>query len=146
MNKFKSDQRDVTLDTFKQIFDLCYEIPGDIQQLFSSIWNLTNAHDIVSKELISEALQQIFTQELKAYETVLNIISGQQLKVLTGIARLGGVGVLSGTFLKQSGIAQSSTIQTAIKRLINLKILFYTEQQYRFTNPFFRAWLLHRKL
>ena len=46
---------------------------------------------------------------------------------------------------KLGGVAVSS-IKKAIERLMALKIVFYIEGEYRFTNPFFRAWLLYKKL
>jgi len=83
------------------------------------------------------------------YETVRKtekgrIISGQQLKFLTGLARIGGYTPTSSQFLKQSGIPQASSAQAALKRLLDLKILFHYEKDYRFVNPFFRAWLLYK--
>ena len=80
------------------------------------------------------------------YETVLKIISGQQLKFLTGLARMGGHTPTSSQFLKQSGINQASSAQAALKRLLDLKIIFYYENEYRFVNPFFRTWLLYKNL
>jgi len=79
------------------------------------------------------------------YETTLNIITKQQLKMLTGLARLGGKAPMSSGFLKNSGIAQASSVQRAMHRLIDLKIIFHSENEYRFVNPFFRAWLLYKK-
>ena len=92
------------------------------------------------------ALEQIFLHELKGYETILKIISRQQLKLLTALARLGGKAPMSSEFLKNSGIAQASSVQRALSRLIKLRIVFHYENEFRFTNPFFRAWLLHKKL
>lgn len=53
---------------------------------------------------------------------------------------------MSSEFMKNSGIFQASSIRTALNRLIDLRIIFFHEDEYRFVNPFFRAWLLHKKL
>jgi predicted transcriptional regulator len=94
----------------------------------------------------TQHIKQIFSHELKGYETILKIISRQQLKILTALARLGGKAPMSSAFLKNSGIAQASSVQRALKRLTDLRIIFYYEDEYRFVNPFFRAWLLLKNL
>jgi predicted transcriptional regulator len=65
------------------------------------------------------------------YETILNIISKQQLKLLTALARIGGKAPMSSEFLKNSGITQASSVRRALGRLIDLKILFHHENEYR---------------
>ena len=90
------------------------------------------------------ALERIFAHESKGYQTTLKIISGQQLKFLTGLARIGGDTPTSSQFLKQAGIPQASSAQAALKRLLDLKIIFHYQKEYRFVNPFFRAWLLYK--
>ena len=146
IDKFESGKRRVAPETLESVFDLCFQIPGDIQQLCSALWDTTSSGKMISEEQIPGALELIFSHELKGYETILNIISRQQLKLLTALARMGGKAPMSSEFLKHSGIPQASSIRRALGRLVDLKILFHYENEYRFINPFLRAWLLHKKL
>ena len=145
-DKFKTGKRTITTDVMDRIFDICVNVAGDIQQLCSALWDTTSSGDQRVDMLVPFALEQIFAHESKGYETTLKIISGQQLKFLTGLARIGGDAPTSSHFLKQSGIPQASSAQAALRRLMDLKIIFQYEKKYRFVNPFFRAWLLHKKL
>lgn len=146
MDKFQIGKRQITTDALNHIFKISFHVPGDIQQLCDALWDITSYGDKISAEQIPAALEQIFAQESKGYETILKIISAQQLNVLTGLARIGGKTPTSSVFLIGSGIPQASSVKTAINRLINLKIIFYHEDEYRFVNPFFRAWLLYKNL
>ena len=143
-DKFKTGKRKIVADVLDYIFDICFEVAGDIQQLCGALWDTTSYGAPILKEQIPSALEQIFAHESKGYETTLKIISGQQLKFLTGLARIGGKNPTSSQFLKQSGIAQPSSAKAALMRLLELKIIFQYEKEYRFVNPFFRAWLLHK--
>jgi hypothetical protein len=143
--KFKVGNRHIDAEAMDAIFDICFDIPGDIQQLCSALWDTTTRGDLITEAHIPAALQQIFSHELKGYETILKIIAPQQLKLLTALARLGGKAPMSSVFLKKSGIHQASSVQKALGRLIDLHIIFHTQTAYRFVNPFFRAWLLHKK-
>jgi hypothetical protein len=142
--KFKTGKRKITSNVMDHIFEICINVAGDIQQLCSALWDTTSYGDYILEEQIPSALEQIFAHESKGYETTLKIISGQQLKFLTGLARIGGYTPTSSSFLKQSGIPQASSAQAALKRLLDLKIIFHYEKDYRFVNPFFRAWLLYK--
>jgi len=144
--KFKTGKRKISSPVMDHIFVTCFDVAGDIQQLCSAMWDVTSPGDAIFEEQIPLALERLFSHETKGYETTLNIISGQQLKFLTGLARMGGHTPTSSQFLKQSGIPQASSAQAALKRLLDLKIIFHYENEVRFMNPFFRAWLLYKNL
>lgn len=146
IEKFRLGKREIEADALHHIFDICFNIPGDIQQMCSALWDTTAREETIVKSSIPTALDLIFSQELKGYETILTVISAQQLKLLTALARLGGKTPMASVFLKHSGIAQASSVRKGLQRLLALRILFHGEGEYRFVNPFFRAWLLHKSL
>ncbi|CAB5116541.1 hypothetical protein D3OALGA1CA_2297 [Olavius algarvensis associated proteobacterium Delta 3] len=145
-DKFRIGKRTLTPETLGAVFDICFHIPGDIQQLCSALWETTDRDETIAASSIPAALDLIFTQELKGYETILTVVSSQQLKLLTALARLGGKAPMATAFLKNSGIPQASSVRRGLGRLMALRIIFHYEAEYRFVNPFFRAWLLHKKL
>jgi hypothetical protein len=91
-------------------------------------------------------LGQGFDRKLVNDGILAKLVSKRQLKLLTGLARLGGRAPMLSVFFKGSGISQASSVQRALNRLMGLKIIFHYEDEYRFVNPFFRAWLLYEKL
>jgi len=144
--KFKNGKREITPEVWDRIFEICSDVPGDIQQFCDALWDISSAAEQLTPVHLPAALELIFAHESKGYETTLKIISGQQLKVLTGLAREGGKSPTSAKFARKLGGVAVSSIKKAIERLMALKIVFYIEGEYRFTNPFFRAWLLYKKL
>jgi len=146
INKFRTGKRRITTGLLKTVFAVCFNIPGDIQQLCGALWDTTAYGATVTERQLPVALEQIFAHELKGYETILKIVSKQQLKLLISLARLGGRAPMSSAFLRGSGIPQASSVQRALNRLMALKIIFYHEDEYRFVNPFLRAWLLYKRL
>lgn len=144
--KFTTGKRKLDPGALDRVFDICFNIAGDIQQLCGALWESTSYGDAIGAERIPVALEQIFAHEAKGYETALKIVTGQQLKFLASLARLGGREPTSARFLRQSGIFQASSAQAALKRLIDLKLVLRYKGEYRFVNPFFRAWLLYKNL
>ena len=118
VEKFESGNRKVSSKFLGGILDICFNVPGDVQQLCSSIWETTSYGETIEKNHLLGAIKRIFAHESKGYETCLKIISKQQLKLLTTLARLGGESPTSSEFLLQSGIPQASSIRTALQRVI----------------------------
>jgi len=144
--KFKKGRRKISSAAMEPIFEICFDVAGDVQQLCSALWDVTSPGDNIHKAQIPLALERLFSHELKGYETTLKVISGLQLNFLKSLARIGGQSPTSSQFLQYSGIRQASSAQAALKRLLNLNILYYYENEVRFVNPFFRVWLLYKNL
>lgn len=127
-----------------KIFQTAGENPGDIQQLCSALYDITEKNSKIDDVVIDEALKYIFSQEQKGYEACLTQVSAIQLKCLTTLARLGGRHVTSKEFIAASGIRQPSTIKKSLLRLQDIKVLYSSEGEYRFVNPYFGRWLVQR--
>jgi len=145
-SKFNSGKRSVDRQVLHTVFEICAHVAGDVQQLCSSLWEVTSSGHKINKEHIPLALKRIFAIESKVYESALLSITDQQLNCLTAVARYGGKAPTSSMFLQNSGIALASSVMKAIQRLVKLKILFRYGGEYRFSNPFFRAWLLFKNI
>jgi hypothetical protein len=144
--KFREGKRTVSRGLLEEIFEIAHDIPGDVQQLCGAVWESVSPGDNADKDIIPTALDLIYTRELKGYEVALSQLTGQQLRCLMGLARLGGKSPLSAQFIKETGISQPASVKKAITRLVQLKIIYKYKKEYRFINPFFRSWLLSRNL
>jgi len=142
--KFLSGKRTISEDTINRIFIETLEIPGDVQELCNALWSITEYNTVLKPDDINHALTVIFAREKEFYEYTVGILTNFQLRCLTSIANLGGKNILSGKFLKSTGILHPSSVKKAVTKLVNLKILYEYNKEYRFNNPFFRTWLIHK--
>lgn len=145
VSRFKKGKRDISSEVMSEIFRFCDEISGDVQQFCSALWSVTSEKEHVTEKALPEALAVIFGRERSGYESIVENVSEQQIKCLIGIARYGGKETTGIVFLGRAGISLAASAQKAIERLVHLRILFRHGSEYRFTNPFFKAWLLNRK-
>ena len=142
--KFTKGQRKIKDETLEKVFEIANNISGDIQQLCEALWEVSAEREIIGMDKLKSALELIFSREQKSYENYISLLTAIQLKCLMAIAMEGGKRVFSVSFMKSAGFNNPSTVKRAITRLIKLNILFESEDEYRFTNPFFRAWLPHK--
>ena len=145
-SKFSLGKRSIDQPVLDLIFEIAENIPGDIQQLCSAIWEITSYKDIIDDSIIPKALQLIYAREFKGYEAILVQLTANQLKCLVGLAKIGGKAPLSSKFVKEVGIELPATIKKALTRLIQQKIIYRYQGEYKFVNPFFKSWLLFKNL
>ena len=144
VKRFANGKRSINADALDRIFEVAGNVSGDIQQLCSALWSISTTGDSIEQDNIPKAVELIFAREAKVYEADINTISEQQFKCLAGIARYGGKALTSSQFLMKIGIPSSASVLKALERLIQLRILLKSGDEYKFTNPFFRAWLLYK--
>jgi hypothetical protein len=140
--KFALGKRTVSNEVLARIITLAENVPGDVQELCEALWETTGYRSAIDAGRIGPALELIYARESKGYEAALVQLTGQQLKCLIGLARLGGKAPLSAAFIQGVGIAGSASIKKALNRLVQLKVVYRHEGEYKFVNPFFKAWLL----
>ena len=141
-DKFASGKRVVDKDAMAKVIALAENVPGDVQELCEAIWETTAYRDTIHADCIGPALELIYARESKGYEAALVQLTGQQLKCLVGLARMGGTAPLSAAFIEGVGITGPASIKKALNRLIRLKVVYRHEGEYKFVNPFFKTWLL----
>jgi hypothetical protein len=140
--KFASGKRNIEVEVLLKLMELADHVPGDVQELCSCLWENTAPGDDITNKAIGPALELIFARESKGYEAVLVQLTGQQLKCLTGLARVGGKAPLSAAFLRETGIGSPASVQKALNRLLKSKVIYRHEGEYKFVNPFLKSWLV----
>ena len=139
--KFAAGQRMIDDDVLQKVSKIANNITGDIQQLCEALWEVTSEKEAIGLDKLKKALELIFSREQKSYENYVNLLTNIQFRCLIAIAKEGGKSVFSVSFMKAAGFNNPSSVRRAIIRMIKLNILFETGGEYRFVNPFFRAWL-----
>ena len=145
LQKFKAGGRRITPALLEEIFKLTDQVAGDVQELCGTLWETSDSGDALDESALGNALERIYGQEAKGYESCMVLLTALQVKCLVGLARVGGEAPFSTRFLQEAGIATSASVTKTLNRLMKLKIIFKHEKDYRFTNPFFKNWLLWKK-
>ncbi len=140
--KFATGKREVTDEGMTAIFDTACDITGDVQQLCSELWNCTDPGVVIDPGAIPHGLERIHHAEHESNSRIIELLSPGQVRVLLGLARVGGQQPTSKEFLAASGIAQPSSVTKALTRLVDRGLVYRDAKEYRFFSPFFRTWLL----
>jgi uncharacterized protein len=142
-DKFNKDKRTISHSMIDKILHIADHNPGDTQQLCSALYDVSEQKASIDDFCINEALQYLFAEERKGYEAHLARLTSIQMKCLTAVARMGGRSISSAEFMKTAGVRIPTTIRKAVSRLVELKILYIRNGEFKFVNPFFAQWLVY---
>lgn len=146
IEKFSTGGRTLSSALGEQILILADHTSGDVQQLCGALWETTHHGETMEEKNLPAALLLIFAQETKGYEAMLVQVTAQQQNCLRALAALGGKNPYSAGFMRETGIQHASSVKKAITRLCQLQIIYPREEDFRFINPFFKHWLIWKRL
>ena len=88
----------------------------------------------------------IWLYALPVYERILHSVSPQQMKTLLALADLGGESGISRELIQRTGIPLSGSVHKAMKGLVEKRIVCKLNDVYKFSNPFFKCWVLSKNI
>ena len=144
MERFHKGDRKVGLETVRELIKYADSVAGDVQELCEAIWDTTAPKAVVSVEDIPRALDCVFSREGEAFGESVRQLTPLQTSVLRALADMNSVGIFSEEFMQRVQTTSTGALRTAIKRLVARRLIYQFGGAYRFSNPFFKAWLLKR--
>lgn len=113
-----------------------------LQMMMNELFAITGKGETCSEESIEIARHNIVNVQEGSYQTQLSMLSSRQKCVLQAIAREGSVkSVTSAAFIKRHALESASSVQSAIKGLMEKDILTNEEGYYRVGDYFFSHWI-----
>ena len=140
--RFATGGRRLSKDMFDKIAALARNTPGYIQELCDTLWDETERNETIGDPALQRALADIFAREQDHYEIFVRRLTALQTRVLRALAARGGNGVYSAQTLAKAQVYNSASMKRAIEKLVKDGIIYNFEGDFRFTNPFFKEWLI----
>ncbi len=139
---FARGERVVSDDLWEEVFRFTSEVAGDVQQMCHALWESSSPGEILGRDRMNGAIEQVIFKDLMGFETLLDTISERQMGVLRAVVLRGGEHPYAEEFLQDVGTRQTATVRVALEGLVKKRILVRQGRSYRTYSPFFAAWLL----
>lgn len=115
-----------------------YTLQKICHELFASLPDGGNA----DREMLASVLDNIIEEATPLYERQLSHIPERQQQLLFAIAKEGSVEkIMSGEFIRKHKLSSASSVQNAVKRLIEMDLISYENKYYSVGDIFFRLYL-----
>lgn len=113
-----------------------------VHMMMNELFSMTNIGETCTIDYFPHAEDTILRLQEVAYESTLAMLPIKQKQILIAIANEGyAQNVTSGSFIKKHSLQSASSVQTALKALIDKTIVMRTEKGYRLEDFFFAEWL-----
>lgn len=125
---------------FRQIYQQFEGHTWYLQYILNRLYE--QPQPIIDEKLIQECLADIVRSEIDSYQQLYGMLTENQSTLLRAIAREKVVTAInSAAFIKKYGLKGSSSINTALKTLINKEYVFKSDKGYCIYDRFMELWL-----
>lgn len=116
-----------------------------VQMVMNELFALTPENGVCPEDFLSVALHNVILIQEQQYKDLLMMFPSKQKSLLYAIAAEGIVSeVTSAAFVSKHGLSSASSVQAALKGLINKMVLTVDNGKYRLSDYFFAYWLRQR--
>ena len=126
-----------------EVLDTTEDHPYYTQLLCHILWNRIREEKIVTREDVSQAVEEIFLREAHAFHDLWDMLPLKARQLLVALAKEEGtqVQLYSNDFLQKHSLGPASSVQRAVSRLLIEEILEKANGGYQFTDVFFKRWI-----
>lgn len=126
----------------ERVYDLSKGITWYTQKIFNTMYAQTLPGEVCTVENVDEALDYILLTQEYMYKETMFRIPEKQKTVLTAIAIEGdAAGITSGNFIHKYRLPSASTVQSAVKGLLEKDFITHEQGVYSVYDLFFGYWI-----
>lgn len=135
-------ERRIEPETIHLVYQLFRGNTYGMQKTFNEVFALMNDGEVCTKEIITEAINNIVDSKEPLFQELLSIIPEKQKPLLYAIAADGEVEKpTSAAFIKRHKLTSASAVQYAAKQLMTSGIITKLHGKYSLNEQFFDIWI-----
>jgi len=139
---FSRDNKTISDELVSTVYRLFEGHTWYIQNVFNELYSLIENGETCTLELAQEAVENKIASYEPLYSSTLSLLSERQKEMLYAIAKEGkATAINSASFIKKHGLLSSSSVQTAVKQLLDKEIITSENNVYQVYDRFFGLWL-----
>jgi len=139
---FSRENKEISDELVSLVYRLFDGHTWYIQNVFNELYFLIENGEDCTLELVQEAVENKIASYEPLYSSTLSLLSERQKEMLYAIANEGkATAINSASFIKKHGLLSSSSVQTAVKQLLDKEIITSENNIYQVYDRFFGLWL-----
>lgn len=139
---FDRYDKSVDIEAVRMVYKTFDGVTWFVQMVMNELYAITPFGELCSTEKVPEAINNVVISQEAQYKEILSMIPPKQKQVLQAIAREGRArGITSAQFIRKYQLPSASSIQSAVKGLLEKEILTQEEGCYWIYDYFFSYWI-----
>lgn len=141
-NHFLKRERQIETEDIEKVYQLFKGHTYYIQKTFNEAFADTPRGEECNLDIIKTAIDNLIAYNETIFQEILSNIPEKQKEVLYAIAKTGDAeNVTSAKFIKQYSLTSASSVQSAVKKLLEKDIITEINKVYSITDKFFAMWI-----
>ena len=141
-NQFKKYNREITAETVEKVYDLFEGVTWYMQKTLNTLFGETPERSCCSVEMAGHIIKQMIVSNRYMYSENMFRLPDKQGKLIIAIAKDGKViAPTSSDFVKKHSLISASSVQAALKGLIEKEFVTRNENGYTVYDKFFEIWI-----
>lgn len=142
VNHFEKRDRTITTDVVERVYYLFKGHTYYIQKTFNEAFAGTPTGEVCTIEAIKTVIDDLIESNATIFREILSNIPEKQKELLYAIAKEGEAErITSAQFIKRHSLPSASSIQSAIKKLLEKDIVTEVNKTYSVTDKLFGMWM-----
>ena len=139
---FKEGGRELEDGVTETVYKLSWGVTWYTQKLFNTLYAHTLEGDVCTKEDVDEALSYVVRTQSYSFEETMFRLPEKQKMVLIALAKNGPSKAITSTaFLRKYGLPSASTVQSAVRGLLEKDFVTYEKGTYSVYDLFLAYWI-----
>ena len=142
VNHFKTRGRHISEDSVERVYRLFKGHTYYIQRTFNSAFADTRQGEECTLEMVNDSIDNMLDSNATIFREILSNIPEKQKELLYAIARDTDARQITSTkFIKRHNLSSASSIQSAIKKLLDKDIITEIDKVYSVSDKLFAMWI-----
>ena len=141
-NQFKKNDREITAETVEKVYDIFEGVTWYMQKTLNALFGETAIGSCCREEMVDDIIKLIVDSNKYTYSENMFRLPEKQGKLLIAIAKDGNVvAPTSADFVKKHNLISASSVQAALKGLIEKDFVTRDACGYAVYDKFFELWM-----
>lgn len=142
VNHFQTKNRSISPLAVERVYQLFKGHTYYIQKTFNEAFADTSQGEACTIEMLKQTIDNLIESNATIFREILSNVPEKQKELLYAIARDGeATQITSAQFIKRHSLASSSSVQSAIKKLLEKDIVTEINKTYSVTDKLFAMWM-----
>lgn len=142
---FRDNNKEITAEAVEKSYQMFDGITWYVQKMMNQLFILTAPNQQCTEEMVDDALELILKDNNGIFESLLFQLPSKQKDLLIAICQEGKAQqITSGKFIKKYHLTSASSVQSAIKGLLDKEFVTMEMGTYEVYDKFFGLWLVRQ--
>ncbi len=142
INHFNESDKKISPEIIQIVYNRFDGITWYVQKLLNSLFAMTSVGDECTSNMVDEAIENNVESYKYTYSEILFRLPAKQKEVLIEIAKEGDAkAITSAKFIKKHSLSSSSSVQSALRGLLEKDFIKHEKGSYRVYDKFLAIWL-----